>query len=311
MTSDLETFAIDETDQLEELSAAEGWDLRYTQLETGSLSGRYSIAALGETNVHWERNGRGLHILGGLPPQLVPLHILFSASDRCAFHGREIRWPQLLVASPDDGIDFVARGSAEFLTIHVPRERLAAAWHSLGSDEPCPRTQVIDLGDRLGKLLADVKAAFDAAPGQAGELESNLLSGLVDVLDSSRGAGERRLDGQQRARYVKLAREYIHAHHADALRLEDLCREAGTGQRTLQRCFRELLGVSPLDYVRAVRLRAVRRQLRAAGEDVTVTEVALANGFFHLGHFGQGYKAMFGETPSDTLGRGRAEQVVV
>jgi AraC-like DNA-binding protein len=37
--------------------------------------------------------------------------------------------------------------------------------------------------------------------------------------------------------------------------------------------------------------------------EILVKEVALANGFWHLPHFSPRYRELFGELPSQTLGR--------
>ena len=60
--------------------------------------------------------------------------------------------------------------------------------------------------------------------------------------------------------------------------------------------------MSPKRFVIHDRLNEVRRALsdpRAA--HATVTDIATEHGFFELGRFAGRYKAVFGETPSQTL----------
>jgi transcriptional regulator GlxA family with amidase domain len=84
--------------------------------------------------------------------------------------------------------------------------------------------------------------------------------------------------------------------------LEDLCRETEVGIRTLQRCFREYFDLTVTDYLKTVRLDAAYRELKASnGERNTVTQIALQNGFTHLGRFSAAYHMRFGEMPSETL----------
>ena len=60
--------------------------------------------------------------------------------------------------------------------------------------------------------------------------------------------------------------------------------------------------MSPMAYVQEVRLQRVHRQLRAAAPGTTtVTDVAHAWGFVHLGRFARRYRERFGESPSQTL----------
>jgi len=72
--------------------------------------------------------------------------------------------------------------------------------------------------------------------------------------------------------------------------------------RTLQEGFRRHLGMSPMAYLRTVRLRRAHRDLRSAyPSHVTVASIAHRWGFSHLGRFAAAHKAMFGETPLQVL----------
>jgi AraC-like DNA-binding protein len=72
--------------------------------------------------------------------------------------------------------------------------------------------------------------------------------------------------------------------------------------RTLQQGFRRHLGMSPMTYLRTVRLRHAHRDLRSANPShVTVASIAHRWGFSHLGRFAAAHKAMFGETPLQVL----------
>ncbi|MFG1992022.1 AraC family transcriptional regulator [Actinoplanes sp. NPDC048988] len=75
--------------------------------------------------------------------------------------------------------------------------------------------------------------------------------------------------------------------------------------RSLQDGFRRHLGLTPMAYVRQVRLgRAHAILKRAAYGEVTVAAVAHRCGFAHLGRFSSEYRARYGESPSDTLRAG-------
>jgi transcriptional regulator GlxA family with amidase domain len=72
--------------------------------------------------------------------------------------------------------------------------------------------------------------------------------------------------------------------------------------RTLQEGFHRHVGMSPMAYLRTVRLRRAHRHLRSAHpSDVTVASIAHRWGFSHLGRFAAAHKAMFGETPLQAL----------
>ncbi|GAB6051475.1 AraC family transcriptional regulator [Magnetospira thiophila] len=101
--------------------------------------------------------------------------------------------------------------------------------------------------------------------------------------------------------YVKRARDYIHAHAASVITLETLAAHAGCGYRTLQIAFNDLYGMSPMAYVRHVRLSFAHEDLLSAVDGVSVRDVALRWGFIHLGWFSKKYLEQFGVLPSQTL----------
>jgi len=80
---------------------------------------------------------------------------------------------------------------------------------------------------------------------------------------------------------------------------------AGVSVRGLQQGFRDYLGITPLEYLREVRLARARDDLLAADPeaDVSVTEVAYRWGFGHLARFAGYYRHRYGELPSETLRR--------
>jgi AraC-like DNA-binding protein len=102
---------------------------------------------------------------------------------------------------------------------------------------------------------------------------------------------------------VRRAREYIHAHAADAISLSDLAARLGVGLRALQLAFRREVGCSPREYLMACRLEVARSRLLSAGEGATVTQIALECGFSDMTVFARKYREQFGEKPSETLRR--------
>ncbi|MFC3505555.1 AraC family transcriptional regulator [Micromonospora krabiensis] len=104
-------------------------------------------------------------------------------------------------------------------------------------------------------------------------------------------------------RLVRRACALIRDHHAEQLTVGDIAEALQVSVRTLQDCFRRELGSTPTAFLRGCRLDAVHRALRAAGPGASVTTVALAHGFAHLGRFAADYRARFGESPSATLRR--------
>jgi AraC family ethanolamine operon transcriptional activator len=107
---------------------------------------------------------------------------------------------------------------------------------------------------------------------------------------------------QRRFATVLAARAMVSQPMHQTITVDDVCARLHLTRRTLQNHFQSVVGLSPADFLKAVRLNACRRQLRAASaHELSVQDVAAQWGFFHMGHFAHDYKQMFGEPPSQTL----------
>jgi AraC-like DNA-binding protein len=88
----------------------------------------------------------------------------------------------------------------------------------------------------------------------------------------------------------------IREQHADKLSVEGLARKAGMSPSHYAHRFRAVARVSPMRYVREVRLDRARNLLLASG--ARAGEVALTVGFESPAHFAREFKRRFGVPPS-------------
>jgi AraC-like DNA-binding protein len=101
------------------------------------------------------------------------------------------------------------------------------------------------------------------------------------------------------------ALDWLRGHLSEPVNLDLLASIAGVRPRTLESHFKTFLGTTPLGWLRRTRFANARRELESGRTDVTVTRIALANGFGNLGRFAVEYRVIFGEAPSATLRRSR------
>lgn len=96
---------------------------------------------------------------------------------------------------------------------------------------------------------------------------------------------------------------FIDAHAESRIRLADIVAAAGIAARALQYDFLRHHQITPLGYLRRVRLERAHRDLLAAdpaGGD-TVSAIAARWGFAKTGRFAEQYRAAYGRLPSQTL----------
>lgn len=105
-------------------------------------------------------------------------------------------------------------------------------------------------------------------------------------------------------RAIRMAVEIIEEEADLALTLSSIAARCHVSVRSLQQGFRRHLGMSPMAYLREVRLRRAHHTLlRSDPSEVTVASVAYQWGFSNLGRFAAAHAARYGETPTETLRR--------
>jgi AraC-like DNA-binding protein len=128
-------------------------------------------------------------------------------------------------------------------------------------------------------------------------------SALLTVFPNTTMTGVANDGGHVGPAVLRRATAFIEAHPEDPLTVGQIAAAAGVGIRAVQSAFRRHLGVTPMAYLRRVRLERVHRDLRAGDpfDGVTVQDVARRWGFANLGRFAAEYRAEYDETPSRTL----------
>jgi AraC-like DNA-binding protein len=107
-----------------------------------------------------------------------------------------------------------------------------------------------------------------------------------------------------RPRHVKIAIDEMHAHPDHPHTTASLARLARVGVRNLQAGFRDHVNMSPMAYLRQLRLIRAHDDLRS-GRAPTVADAAHRWGFGHLGRFAADYRSRYGALPSADPGRVR------
>jgi transcriptional regulator GlxA family with amidase domain len=136
---------------------------------------------------------------------------------------------------------------------------------------------------------------------------SAMTQWLTDKLISIMTGASTRLSGKGHASRRLLAIEQtdrrILSNPTDPPAVREICTIAGVSERTLEYAFSDCYNMKPKAYINALRLNAVRKQLRAMAPDsILVADAANAWGFWHMGQFAGDYRKLFGENPSETLG---------
>lgn len=159
----------------------------------------------------------------------------------------------------------------------------------------------------VAHLRRDVLANGEvmASPLSRATVLRSLVALLVEtfpnsVLDALDGGNAGRAPATPRT--VSRAVAFINAHAGDDIGLADIAAAAGLGARGLQLAFRRNADVTPLEYLRRVRLARAHEELEESDPShATVGAIAHRWGFPHHGSFSALYLRTYGRSPSTTL----------
>jgi len=147
----------------------------------------------------------------------------------------------------------------------------------------------------LVPLLAAAEAARDAA--DAAELEELALRLAAAVISALDGAGQAASRPSRRdERRVAEALRRIEAEAQERLTLADLAREAATSPYHFLRIFRQVVGMTPHQYVLRTRLHRAALRLRRSGDPVSA--IAFDAGFNDLSTFNRRFRRVMGASPT-------------
>jgi AraC-like DNA-binding protein len=154
---------------------------------------------------------------------------------------------------------------------------------------------------------ADARHVTDAVPWpiSTAQLHYRLMATLLASQPHDASAHLAAIGLPVAPRCVRQAEDYLEAHCAEAITPEALAAATGVSVRSLFLGFQRFRGVSPMRWLRELRMHRARQELLGSGPGAHVTDVALRWGFYHLGRFAQEYRAAYGETPAQTLAASR------
>jgi AraC-like DNA-binding protein len=140
-------------------------------------------------------------------------------------------------------------------------------------------------------------------PVVGARLQEALVAGLLSATDHPyRDRLEHPRPTLAAPRAIRRVVEAMRAQPGKPFTAAGLATIAGVSVRSLQQSFQRYFGMSPMTYLRQVRLACVHEDLRQGDPALhSVTGIAYRYGFTHMGRFAAEYRAQFGISPSETL----------
>ena len=305
---DVRTVLAHDADEL--ASELTNWQQRYDQISSGLFRGALTERQLPQLQVFRERLSQSVR----QSCRVWPDAIWFGLPDHAAatrINGRQTEADAIMVQPGNVEFELVTPSNYSIYGIVASRQLLTNTAQAHGYQIDWQRVQSADLlrvdaAERAAFLRTLARLLPDETQPATGEADpqwqQGVLLALLDMLDHRCVEPELAASLQRRRRVVALARDYIHDHRSEAITVPELCEQVHVSRRTLQYCFEDVLGMSPMLYLRMMRLNGVRRQLNdGASGEVAIGDVADAWGLSNFSQFSSDYRKLFGLCPSATL----------
>jgi AraC family ethanolamine operon transcriptional activator len=305
---ELRTVLAHDADQL--ASELTNWQQSYDQISSGLFQGALTELRLPGLQVFRE----GLNQAVRQSCRVWPDAIWFGLPDRGAptrINGRQAAADWIMVQPGNVEFELVTPSAYRIYGIVASRQLLAESALRLGCQIDWERVQSaevlrVDGAARAAcvRLLAQLLPDGALPCGQPGGAAASslwreaVLAALLELLDHSCVEPAMAASLQRRRQVVAQARDYILAHRTESITVPELCQQVHVSRRTLQYCFEDVLGISPILYLRTVRLNGVRREL-AGGR--AIGELAGEWGLCNFSQFSSDYRKLFGMTPSASV----------
>ena len=305
------TFSNDADAHAESLAK---WDQSYDQLSAGRFHGVLREIWLGDMQLFRETTNQSVLQRGRAWSGGGTFGVPLEMSHAGFFYDQALSNSGILSFGPESIFELRTPRAFDIAGITVNAECfnsiLESTLGSLSQNEKV-KPRVLPCNQHLQQLkmfLIDIFEALDADPHRLDgpQIQKILRATIIDHLQAALEAGTSGAKSASsymaRKNIVEQAREHVLTNLHDPVSIGELCARIGVSRRTLQYCFQDIIGANPVSFLRAIRLNKVRRELRAANfGTVQIADIATRWGFWHLSHFSNYYRALFGELPSETL----------
>ena len=301
------SLVCDDFDQFNEL--AKDWDTDFRPLSTSSTESIQLFQSYsGQTQVSLARFGLSVSQRGVSPKGLRNIAILPPNHPDLFWCGRHITGEQVLLFNQNGEMESISKAGFEVFSLSVPELWLKQILSTDPGMKLAPEEQILQCDQhkishfykKLSALSVALKPKNPSDKAYQSLQDSTLFEGLATLLEQANSYSYS-LAKERRMKVVGDALDFIHSKRR-RVNISEICYHTSTSERTLERLFGSVVGLSPKKYLNRFLLQEARNYfIKSPRCHTTVIGVAHKLGFQHMGQFAADYKFLFGELPSDTL----------
>jgi AraC-like DNA-binding protein len=282
-------------------SSTDNWKYHCTyELCPKALTGRHQVLQLETMFISFgERPGGMMHdVLSA--QNTVTFAVQVYLEDKACFDRLKLQTGDILVFDDTKPYNYMTNAKVELAIVTIRKGRL-------GGMLPTILTALVhkyrDVDGKFSQLLSEIWQSFtsDSPSTDYCDVEEKILAFVHNLVNTQIPIAPYLTKGEEVSYAI---REELYHHMDGNIKIEDLVKRYGISERNLQNSFKALFGFTPKLFMRLLKLNLIRHDLSyICGANTSISEVAHKWGMLHMGRFGQYYKALFEETPSETLKR--------
>jgi len=292
------------------------WNQDYSQLTAGSAES--SLTQLTTAGCHLFREQINQRVVqhGVAPKGKMCFAVPITVSGSVRMQGREVDDNSLFFLHGGEEFMFHMPTGMELLSITFERElfeqalaqTVCAKEVSLLLRQPVIRVSAQRFAVARRRLLALFSQALeneelDSTRDQEreGALEQAMLGELLQLMIDPACDKQQRISSSTHSFIVEKCHRLATAEQSHVPSVIELCQRLKISRRTVQNSFHSITEMTPLNYLRCLRLNGVRRTLMSThASRLLIGDAAAQWGFYHLSHFAAQYHELFAELPSHT-----------
>jgi AraC family ethanolamine operon transcriptional activator len=294
--------------------AIQGSHVEVMQLGRGKFRGTLSHVGIGDFSLSIGSFSTGVRTQRVSTDDKLVIGMLLNSVDRVTHWSFDMRPADVLIMPPSTEHDGSFHGAASYAAIRLDHAEVAVLFK--GEPRLSDPATWCEKGHYRTESPVGMAATrrLPLIVSRLAHLQATLTDNAADfwkrtIIDAMTGPMIHSLAPDTRGSFpsamqlVRKTEDYLEAAGPQPVHISEICAELNVSRRTLHRAFFDFLGVGPVTFLRHKRLCAVHSILKDSNpETVTVSQVAMQQGFVELGRFSHYYHSLFGEYPSETLG---------
>lgn len=307
-------------DVLEQAKAVPFWSQEYTQLDKGPFTGSVISVANSGVQVFKEAMNRSVDEIARAPRDSYVIGLPTIVEGEGFWGGARLHKNSLITLDKNTELLFRTSQSSEINVAVFSRQRLESYAFNV---ERMDLSEIMKDVNPVEALPTNIRHKLHAALFIGIEhiskyddqrniqniwrhYEDNLLNASFQALMHAHENTGRQSNHRIHRHIVNCVRDLTLAKNSEPWTIGELCSTLHISRRTLNHAFKQVLGITPVTYMRHVRLHKVRAEIQSAPDQVmSIANIASKWGFWHMSLFSRYYRELFGECPSDTLEQAR------